>query len=483
METGPTARALSTIVATVGPASREPEHLRELLDAGVDVLRLNMAHGCPAEHEVTVDDIRRLSAEIGRPVGILVDLAGPKIRLGQLADDPLRCEEGAEFRIVRGDVPRQAAELVTSYAPLVDELSVGDRVLLADGLVSMRVVDKQPDSVCCRVTGAGTIRSRQGINLPGANLSLAAMSDVDREHAVWAAGCGIDFVGLSFVSKPEEIHELRELLRTQGSRAMVVAKIERREAVDRLDDIVAAADAVMVARGDLGVEIDVATTPVVQKRIIDVCRRHHRPVIVATQMLDSMQHSRRPTRAEVSDVANAILDGADACMLSGETAVGEFPLEAVKMMNRVMLHAEELLRDAPARPESPPSRDVHPVTAAVVSGAGQIARRLDARLVVVASRSGATARIKAKQRDFIPTIGVSDSESTLRRMCLFWGITPIAGAPTADVSALREFIDTWGRANDRLRTADRVVFITGSQVVPHGHNLIVVHEVEPTALM
>jgi pyruvate kinase len=259
---------------------------------------------------------------------------------------------------------------------------------------------------------------------------------------------------------------------------LVVAKIEKREALECLDEIVAAADAVMVARGDLGVETDIAETPVVQKRIIATCHRYLKPVIVATQMLDSMQRSSRPTRAEVTDIANAILDGADACMLSGETAIGEYPLESVQMMNRVMAATEQLLRDkAPEEGPATALAGVHPITAAVTYGAGRIAARLAAALVVVATRSGNTARVKSQQRDFVPTVGVSDSEQTLRRMCLYWGIIPLPGAPVGDGPALRAFIEQWGKAAKLLRSGDRTVFVTGTDFVPLAHNLLVVHEV------
>ncbi len=471
-------RARTKIVATVGPASQGREMLAALIDAGVDVFRLNMAHGDRQEHTQSVADIRQASRDAGRPVAILVDLAGPKIRLGQLLQDPIQCEEGATFRFVRGDTPQRPDDLVSTYPTLVDELNTGDRVLLADGAVAMRVVSKSENAVTCRVEAAGEIRSRKGINLPGVHLSTPALTDADRDNAQWAVQSEADFVSLSFVRGPEELEDLKELLRQAGSSAMVVAKIEKPEALARLDEVVQATDAVMVARGDLGVEIDVAETPVAQKRIIAACTRYQKPVIVATQMLESMTQSKRPTRAEASDVANAILDGADACMLSGETAVGEFPRETVEMMNRILLKTEQLLRDAPPPPPPAAASGVHPITAAVAYGAGRIAATLDARLVVVITRSGATARVKAKQRDFIPTLAVSDSERTLRQTCLFWGITPLLDAPLNDPPELRRFIDAWGLADGCLKPGDRVVFVTGSDLVELAHNVVVVHEVE-----
>ncbi|HTN77525.1 MAG TPA: pyruvate kinase [Pirellulaceae bacterium] len=471
-------RARTKIVATVGPACRTVAKLVELLQAGVDVFRVNMAHGTRAEHEQTVHDIRTAEKEVGRPVAILVDLSGPKIRLGKLLADPLDCVADEYFTFVRGEESPTLKELTSNYALLIDELNVGDNVMLADGTVSMRVESRTRDTVRCRVVQPGIIRSRQGINLPGAALSVPAMTEDDTSNALWAAKSGIDFVSLSFVRSPNEIHALKTVLRANGCQAHVVAKIEKREALDHLEAIVNATDAVMVARGDLGVEIDVAETPVAQKRIIAMCQKLSKPVIVATQMLDSMHHSRRPTRAEATDVANAILDGADACMLSGETAIGEFPREAVEMMTRIMIATEEMLRDAPLATDDQPVADVHPITAAVVHGAARIARQLKARMVVIATRRGGTARVKAKQRDFVRTLGVSDSEVTLRRMCLYWGIIPLPGAPVNEGPELRKFIDRWGLAGGSLQVGDRVVFITGNDFVPKAHNLLVVHEVE-----
>ena len=367
-------RARTKIVATVGPASSDMGKLTELLQAGVDTFRLNMAHAGLEEQQRHVDNIRALSEEIGEPIAILVDLAGPKIRLGELPDGRLQCDYGQEFVFVNGAAPQAPNELTSTYAPLVKELTVGDRVMLADGTVTMVVERKETGRVYARVVQRGTIRSRQGINLPGAKLSVPAISVTDHQHAIWAAQAGVDFVSLSFVRAPDEVRALKDILRSSGSEARVVAKIEKREALDRLDEIVQAADAIMVARGDLGVEIDVAQMPVEQKRIIRVCQRYQRPVIIATQMLDSMHESPRPTRAEVTDVANAILDGADACMLSGETAVGNYPREAVEMMNRIALATESSVQDRrPRVPDDVTGAALHHITRAVVRGAGEMA--------------------------------------------------------------------------------------------------------------
>jgi pyruvate kinase len=281
------------------------------------------------------------------------------------------------------------------------------------------------------------------------------------------------------VRSPEEILDLKALLAEHGSEARVIAKIEKPEAVAQLEAIVEATDGVMVARGDLGVEIDIATVAVVQKRIIAECNRRRKPVIVATQMLDSMQHSRVPTRAEVADVANAILDGTDACMLSGETAVGRFPRQAVEMMHRIALATEPLCRNLP-RPRLPDLKGegINPITETTVFAAGRMAEELDAKLVVVASATGATALSMAKNRNWVPTVGVSDSPETLRRMCLYWGMIPLAGAPMVESHALIEHVTGWARDRGMLRSGDRIVLVAGTGLKVTAHNMLIVHELE-----
>ena len=471
-------RARTKIVATVGPACREPAMLAKLIQAGVSVFRLNTAHGTVEERDRTLADIRAAAQDAGLPVGVLVDLAGPKIRLGELHTDPLTLNSGDEVRFVRGSKASAADELTSTYASLVNELNIGDSVMLADGTLSLAVIGKTADEVRCHVVGGGVLRSRQGINLPGVKLSVASLTEADMSNAVWAAKNGIDFVSLSFVRSAVNVLLLRELLHAQGSSAMVIAKIEKREAMDQLTEIVAAADGVMVARGDLGVEIDVAEIAVAQKRIVHECQRQGKPVIVATQMLDSMHHNRRPTRAEATDVANAILDGADACMLSGETAIGEYPLEAVQMMNRIALATEPLIAQAPHEDVATHSADVHPVTYAAVVGGTKIAERLNAKLFVVCTRGGGTCRLRSKLRDFVPTIGVSDSATVLGKLTLQWGVTPLAGAPVNDGPQLRAFIDKWGREKGIIQKGDRIVFVTGTNFYPMAQNILVVHEVE-----
>jgi len=462
----------------VGPACRAEDQLAELIEAGVDVFRLNMAHGELAEHERVLNSIRKVSDRLGRPVGVLVDLAGPKIRLGELAGGQIECTQGAILKFVRGEATDKPGELVTNYAALIDELHVGDRVMLVDGTVRLDVVERGTDWVNCRVAQAGIIRNRQGVNLPGVKVGLPAMSEDDHRHAVWAAEHGADFVSLSFVRSPREVNELKWLLNYHKSAAKVIAKIEKQEALDQLDEVVKAADGVMVARGDLGVEIDVARMPVVQKEIVATCNRYDRPVIIATQMLDSMQHSRQPTRAEVTDVANAILDGCDACMLSGETAVGAHPRAAVEMMNRVALATEPLVRHRPgATTPAELPENLLPITQGVVVGATVIAQELGARLVIVVSHSGATALALSKRRHLVPIIGISDKPETLRQMCLYWNVIPLAGAPMTDSIELLKHVEQWGEKDGSIVPGDFMVLVAGLGLASKGHNMVRVHEV------
>lgn len=460
----------------MGPACDGEARLRELVEAGVDVFRLNTAHGDQTQHQARLEAIRRVSQLLGQPVAVLVDLAGPKMRLGELPGGQLQLAAGQSVRFVRGEA-QAADDLTTTYEPLVDELHPGDRVMLADGTVSLMVEETGRDFARCRVVQPGLLRSRQGVNLPGVKLSAPSLSEVDRGFARWAARNDVDFLGLSFVRSPDDIRGLKALLAEEGSSIQVIAKIEKPEALERLEEIVDAADGIMVARGDLGVEIDVARVAVVQKEIIALCSRRHKPVITATQMLDSMQHSRLPTRAEVTDVANAILDGADACMLSGETAVGEYPREAVEMMHRIALATESgcLRREGACGPDLK-TPGVNPITEAIVHSAARLACELGAKLIAVASTSGATALSLSKNRTHIPTIGVSRSAGTLRRMCLYWGVLPLPGAPIGDPREVLAFLVERGKAAGLLTAGDRMILVAGTGIASSAHNQLMVYE-------
>ncbi|MGW8256125.1 MAG: pyruvate kinase [Thermoguttaceae bacterium] len=491
------------IVATIGPACEKLEQLKALIRAGVDVFRLNMAHGSREQHAQRLKTVREAVEQTGGQAAVLADLAGPKIRLGELSGGQMTLQADARVRFVRGAAAGNEQQLVTTYGPLVDELAEGDRVMLADGTVSLIVEKRGRDFADCRVVQPGLVRSRQGVNLPGVKLSVPTLGPADVENARWAARNAIDFLGLSFVRSAEDVHDLKAILADEAenmqknglddkkgndaahnqtplsfSSPQVIAKIEKPEAVDHLDAIITAADGVMVARGDLGVETDIARVALVQNQIITACNRQGKPVIVATQMLDSMQHSLLPTRAEVTDVSHAILDGADACMLSGETAIGQFPLEAVGMMHRIALATESIL------PRTKTSTDAankmfseKSVTKAIVDAAGAVADQTDAKLIAVASQSGKTALALAKKRNRAPVVGVSESAAVLRRMCLYWGVFPLAGAPVQHKAELLEYITRLGKEQNILKTGDRIVLLTGSGLNASAHNAIVVHKI------
>lgn len=464
-------------VATLGPASNSQAKITELIEAGVDVFRLNMAHSKGPALSDTVKLIRQCSDETGRPTGILVDLAGPKIRLGTLMEDPYECRVGETITFIRGEQSSRPDQFTCTYHRLLDEVEIGDTIMLTDGIVRLVVIDKDKDTAQCRIVDGGTIRSRQGVNLPGVKLSVEAMSEEDKANAIWAAEQGADFVSLSFVRQAEDVIKLKQLLADHNSTAMVIAKIEKREALDNLEAIVAATDGVMVARGDLGVEIEIEKTPLAQKLIIRSCQTHGKPVIVATQMLESMHHSKRPTRAEVTDVANAILDGADACMLSGETAIGEFPREAVEMMQRIMRETEQLLRGRKSRLSNQEIESDTVVTQAVVYGAAQIAQRIDAKMVVISTASGDAALVKSKQRDFIPTIALTDREDVLRKMCLFWGISPLPCDSLQNIETIRDKVDQIARQDPSIQAGDHAVFVIDSHANPGKHDTVMVSQI------
>ncbi len=500
----PAGQAKTKIVATVGPSCESRDVLRELVLAGVDVFRLNFAHGQHQWLARVVADIRAVSEELGRPVGILGDLSGPKIRLGDLPGDELVCYEGQTIRFVRGsskssaavkaaegpeadgpDAPpsRQPVELSSTYEKLVDDVTLGDRILLADGTVSLRVVTKDPAGrwVDCVVERPGRIRSRQGINLPGVRLSTPSLTAKDRRDLDWALQQGLDYIGLSFVRSAEDVRRLESLIASRAPvRPQIVAKIEKREALEDLDAIIRSSDCVMVARGDLGVEADITRVPVLQKLIIRQCNRQRVPVITATQMLDSMQNSELPTRAEATDVANAVLDGTDAMMLSAETAIGQFPVRAVEMMNRIACEAENLRETVDdAEPPLPGLRHgALEVTEAVIAGAGDTAMQLNASLIVVVTRTGRSALAMAERRLPIPTLALTDRAETARRMCLYWGVFPVV-APVAQMGSeeLVRCIVDWGRRTGTLQTGSRFVVVFGTKWSAHGHDIMLVHEV------
>jgi pyruvate kinase len=426
--TAPAITTRTKIVATIGPASREPAVLRQLIAAGVNVFRLNFSHGTHEEHSAVLATIRRISREMDRHVGVLQDLCGPKMRLETVAGDLLDCHLNDEFTIVAG-VPSTETELACSYRELPNDLSTGETVLFADGTVAMTVIERTPGRARLRVTLPGHVRSRQGLNLPGSDLAVSSLTDKDLHDLDWTAqhAGDVDFVALSFVRGPEDVTRLRRELESRKCASEIVVKIEKPQAVQHLDAIVAATDAVMVARGDLGVEMDVQRVPAIQKRIIAACNRAHRPVITATQMLNSMEHSSRPTRAEASDVFNAVLDGTDAVMLSGESAIGEYPVEAVATMRQICSEAEAYLKRTgrSANGSAPLTGLIDSTTEASVDAACLMTLTLDAALIVVASESGRPARALANRRPGAPILALPPTEKIARRLSLCWGVIPV----------------------------------------------------------
>lgn len=471
------------IIATVGPACAEIGELRGLVQAGVDVFRLNFAHGEHGWLSEVLASIRQVSQELKQPIAVLADLAGPKIRLGELPEEGVTCPEGEMFEFVHDPDPGNPHQLTCTYSELIADLRVGDLVLIADGTVAMRVVEKPADGsrVRCVVERPGLIRSRQGVNLPGVALSTPSLTDKDRQDLEWAVRNGVDFVGLSFVRSAQDIVQLRQAIDQFRSESppQIVAKIEKMEAVSDLELILKETDAAMVARGDLGVEVDLARVPVLQKRIIRLCNQHRIPVITATQMLDSMQRNEFPTRAEANDVANAVLDGSDAVMLSGETAIGRYPIESVAMMSRIAREAERLVPTAAFRDSAGIDRTrALMVTEAVAMGAGTAAEKLAADLFVVATHSGRTAMAISKQRSPVPILALTDSAATARRMCLYWGvtslITPIVDSPPQE---LLKFVVQWGKREKIMHAGNRLVLIGSSNWSDEGHDLMLVHVV------
>ena len=470
------------IVATVGPACDSREQLKGLALAGVDLFRLNFAHGGHEWLAGIVRSVREVSAELGVPLGLLGDLSGPKIRLGELPEDGLCLIEGGHVQFVRQPVPGDSLKLTCTYTQLIDDLTPGDRVLLADGMVGLRVVEKPTaDNVVCVVEQAGCVRTRQGVNLPGVTLSTPSLTPKDRLDLAFALKHELDYLGLSFVRRSEDIRELREAIEAAGvaHRPQIVAKIEKMEALADLDRILDETDAVMVARGDLGVEADIAKVPVLQKRIIRLCNRRRVPVITATQMLESMVTSELPTRAESTDVCNAVLDGSDAVMLSGETAIGSHPRRVVAMMSRIIQEAERLVVPHADAPDANVERHrALIVTEAVTLGAGAAARHLEADLIVVATHSGRTALAVSKQRGQIPILALTDNVAAARRMALYWGVMPIVTQTVHDSpQKMLEFVVQWGRERHVLTPGSKLVMVGTSNWSADGHDLMLVHAI------
>jgi len=415
------------IVATLGPASNDTDTIARLIQAGVNVFRLNMSHGDHAGHRETFQHIRRLAEDANRHIAILADLAGPKIRVGRFTDGSIVLELGQKLTVTTREVTGGPGLIPSQYADLASDLSPGDRILLADGVMELEVEAIEDTEIECVVTQGGLLEDRKGINLPRVDVSAPCLTDKDKDDARFLLELGVDYLGLSFVRRASDVRELKSLIDECGANAGIVAKIERPEALEDADAIVEAADAIMVARGDLGVELPPEQVPIAQRKLVDAARARNKPVIVATQMLESMIEHARPTRAEVSDVSHTVLSGADAIMLSGETAAGEHPVLAVEMMNRIARQAEAYLWEQGAfggfdlqdRGEPP-----IPFGDAVARSSAQLSRDLRVRGMLVISHSGMSAATMSSARPAAPVVSISSSAASCRRMSLMWGVVP-----------------------------------------------------------
>ncbi len=460
------------IVATVGPATASPEGIRRLLGAGVNVLRLNMAHGDHTTHADVVRWARQF--EVDRPIGLLADLAGPKIRIGRLPG-PLTLEDGTGV-VIAPEATASRDELPSTYAALAADVRPGDRILLDDGQLELVVDRIADDRVYAEVVVGGLLRPNKGLNLPGVRVSAPALTEKDRADLRFALDIGVHFIGLSFVRRPEDILELRRLIGDGPEAPLIVAKIEKDTALEHLDEIMEVTDCVMVARGDLGVELPFHDVPVAQKRIISRALFHGRPVITATQMLESMISNARPTRAEANDVATSVFDSSDAVMLSGETAVGSYPVQTVAMMNEILKHAQEY-HDDTRQPARITWTRAH-TEAALGAAVREILATVDVAAVAVYTCSGTTARILSKYRLPCPIIGISQHRSTVRRMCLYYGVDAVlSDVPRSTRDVLIVASET---AVERglARAGDRLVVVTGRPIGRSGHaNTVVIHEI------
>jgi pyruvate kinase len=453
--------ARTKIVCTIGPASRSPETLEQLIRVGMDVARLNFSHGTQAEHLEVITAIRRIAERLGRSIAILQDLAGLKIRIGEIASGAVTLEAGAPFTLTMRQVLGSRQEVSVDYPHLTEDVQRGDRLFLGDGDLELEVIGTTEQDVHCRVVTGGTLASRKGVKLPARSITAPTVTDKDRDDLAFGLRHGVDYVAQSFVRTAADVLEVRGMIQNHRSTVPLIAKIETQDALTNIDEIIGSVDAVMVARGDLGVAVPLATVPRLQKMLIAKANRAGKPVITATQMLRSMQDSPRPTRAEVTDVANAVLDGTDAIMLSEETAIGRFPLEAVTMMAAIAADAESSF---------PFDAWIHrfetggPLPDAVARAACSMAADIDAAAIVTCTQSGGTARRVARYRPRVPILAPTPHAETYRRLALVWGVTPLLNQsqPTTDeliAGALGAALASTG-----VRRGDIVVITAGVPV-------------------
>jgi pyruvate kinase len=461
------------IVATLGPATSTYESIRAIIEAGVDVARMNLSHGSYEVHEEIYHIVRKAAADLDKPVGIFVDLQGPKIRLARFAAGPHMLEKGDVFKITINEVEGTKEICGTTFKGICGDVKVGDLLLIDDGKVTLKATEVTKDTVTTVVEVAGFVSNNKGINLPGVAVNVPALSEKDEEDLRWGIRLGVDMIALSFVRNASDIVRVHEIMNEEGKMLPVIAKIEKPQAVDNLEEIIDAFDGILVARGDLGVELPFEDVPLVQKRAVELARRWAKPVIVATQMLETMIENSRPTRAEASDVANAILDGADAVMLSGETSVGKWPVETVQTMARIIESTEDhgLERIAPlgTRP--------HTHSGAVSLAAVEIAELLGSKFVCVFTESGDSLRRVARLRSAVPTLAFTPSETVRNRLSLVWGAQTYLVAPVQHTDQMMNQVDELVLATGKGKIGDEVVVVAGTPPgVPGSTNTLRVHK-------
>jgi len=463
------------IVCTTGPATDTPEQIQALVDAGMDVARINRSHGAPEEHEAIIGHVRAAAKASGRAVAVLVDLQGPKIRLGRFKDNAkVELAEGDVFTITTDDVIGTKELASTTYKGLPGDARVGDRILIDDGRVAVRITAVEGPNVVTRVEVGGPVSNNKGLNLPGVAVSVPAMSEKDEEDLRWALRLNADFIALSFVRNASDYEDVARIMAEEGKKVPVIAKIEKPQAVENLTEIIEAFDGIMVARGDLGVELPLEMVPIVQKRAIELARRSAKPVIVATQVLESMISAPRPTRAEASDCANAVLDGADAVMLSGETSVGEYPIEAVRMMARIIENTEQHGRDRIAPLGwSPQTRG-----GVVTRAAAEVGETLGAKYLVTFTQSGDSARRMSRLRSSIPLLAFTPLPEVRNHLALSWGVQTYQVPHVAHTDAMVLQVDQTLLVNGLAEDGDLVVIVFGAPVgIPGTTNSLVVHRI------
>jgi len=456
------------IVCTVGPSISSPAMIRQVLEAGVDVFRLNFSHGTPEAHRACVHRIRTAAVELGKPVAVLQDLPGPKIRIGTFEDGPVQLGAGDAFALTTDPVCGDRTRVSVNYARLAEEVRPGQRLLLADGLVELAIETVVPPDIRCRVVLGGSLSDHKGITVPRGTKGIDAFTEKDRGLLMEGLGMGVDMAALSFVRNRDDVSSARKVLDGLGSNLPLMAKIEKPEAVEALDDILPAVDALMVARGDLGVEIPFEDVPLVQKDIIHKALQAARPVVTATQMLRSMVESPRPTRAEAADVANAVLDGSDALMLSEESATGAYPVEAVRTLGAIAEQAEERMFQLKSTGILAPGGSPG-VSGAISHASCMLALEAGAKAIVCCTRSGHTARMAARYRTSVPIVAVSPEETTVRALALVWGVNPVLCDEFESTDQMIRISLDAARNTGSLDPGGHVVIVGGSPAAGPGH--------------